>query len=218
MRPISVTVGPYTAGAANGISTAQTLPQAGAFAINGALTSGGSAILDNPRQVLITSAGNDSNVFFTVTGFAANGVPLGEAVLGANAGVVTTNNLFKIVTGVKANGPTSSVTIGTVSAPFVSRMIRMDEWANEAVGVQVAIAGAATFTIQHSFDDPNDLISPVPVAAMFWDSSLIPPGGLQGTVGTSFSIPTSPLWMRLVLNSASGAARMTLTQYNVVNF
>ena len=125
MRPISVTVGPYAAAVANGISTAQALAQAGAFLINGSLVSSGAAILDAPRQVAITSAGNDSAIFFTVTGTDASGNPLGEAVLGSNAGVVTTNNFFKRVTGVRTSGPTSSVTIGTTSGPSRSSIRSM---------------------------------------------------------------------------------------------
>ena len=217
MRPITVSLGPYAAGVANGISTAQALPQAGPFVINGALTSGGAAVLDNPRQVAITSAGNDSLVYFNIVGYDALGDRLGEKVLGANGGVVTTNNLFKRVTGATSSGPTSSVTIGTASAPFASRAIRLDEWANEACAVHIAIQAGAVFTVQHSFDDPNDLINPVPQAAMFWDSALIPPGGIAGSVGLGFSIATAPLWIRLLLNSAAGSAKMVVTQYNVVN-
>jgi hypothetical protein len=216
MRPVSVGVGPYIAGVSNGISTFQTLAQAGPFLINGTLAANGVAVLDAPRQIGVTSSGNDSNVLFTITGTDALSNPLGEQIRGLNVGTATTNNLFKRVTGVTANGATSSATIGTVSAPFISRMIRMDEWANEAVGVQVSVSGTTTFTIQHSFDDPNDLVNPVPIGSMFWDTSLIPAGGILATTGYSFSIATAPLWMRLVLNSATGSARMTVTQYNVV--
>ena len=99
-----------------------------------------------------------------------------------------------------------------------SRMIRLDEWADAPIGVQVAIAsGAVDFTIQHSMDDPNDLIWPVPLASMFWDTSLLPAGAIAGTAGLTFSIATAPLWMRVLMNSGTGALRMTVTQYNVVD-
>ena len=52
----------------NGISTAATLSEAGNLTINGALASGGSVTFDQPRNVIITSAGNDSGDTFTVTG------------------------------------------------------------------------------------------------------------------------------------------------------
>ena len=217
MRPISVTVGPYAAAVANGISTAQALAQAGAFVINGSLVSSGAAILDAPRQVAITSAGNDSAIFFTVTGTDASGNPLGEAVLGSNAGVVTTNNFFKRVTGVRTSGPTSSVTIGTTSGPSSSRAICLDEWAHPPLGVQVAVVGTVAFTVQYSFDEgPDSPTNPVPIAGMFWDSSLIPAGAISGTAGFTFSIPVSPLWIRVLLLSGSGSVRVTVVQYDVV--
>lgn len=98
-----------------------------------------------------------------------------------------------------------------------SSMIRLDEWADAPVGVQVAVAsGAVNFTVQHSFDDPNDLVNPIAPANMFWDTSLVPAGAVGGTAGLTFAIPTAPLWMRILMNSGAGALRMTVTQYNVV--
>jgi hypothetical protein len=101
--------------------------------------------------------------------------------------------------------------------PVYSPPIRLDEWADPPLGVQVAVSGTANFSVQHSFDiGPDDLVSPIPVANMFWDSSLIPAGGVGGNAGMSFSIATAPIWIRLVLNSGSGSVRMTVTQYNTV--
>lgn len=97
-----------------------------------------------------------------------------------------------------------------------SNMIRLDEWADAPVGVQVSIlSGSPTFTVQHSFDDPNDLINPVPVGSMFWDTGLVPAGAIGGTAGLTFSMATAPLWMRLNVTVA-GTAKMVVTQYNVV--
>jgi hypothetical protein len=96
-------------------------------------------------------------------------------------------------------------------------MIRLDEWADAPLGIQVSVQGVVIFTVQHSFDDPNDLISPVPLASMFWDSSLVPPAtAINGTVGTTFSMATAPLWMRIVLNSGGGSVKLVVQQYNVV--
>jgi len=85
-------------------------------------------------------------------------------------------------------------------------MIRLDEWADAPVGVQCSVQGTANFTVQHSFDDPNDLVNPVPVGSMFWDTGLVPAGAVGATAGLTFSMATAPLCMRLFLNSGSGAA------------
>ena len=65
MQPISVTVGPLDAADDNGIAQSQTTAGAADLTLNGALVSGGVATFDSPRQVIITSAGNDTGVTFT---------------------------------------------------------------------------------------------------------------------------------------------------------
>jgi hypothetical protein len=92
-------------------------------------------------------------------------------------------------------------------------MVRLDEWAAAPIGVQVSVAGVANYTVQHTSDDPNDLINPVPVGSIFWDSSLVPAAGVGGTAGTTFSFPAGPLWVRLLMNSGTGSAKMVVTQY-----
>jgi hypothetical protein len=217
MRPISVTLGPYAAGVTNGISTAQTLTTPPfTFLINGSLASGGAAVLDAPRQVAITSAGNDSGVIFTVNGTNANGDPIGEQVRGASGAVATTNTLFKRVYAVSASGPTSSVTIGTVTAPWFSSPIRLDEWAEPQIGVQVAVTGTVNYTVQSSFDEgPDSLTNPIPLASMTWDTSTaIGLPAAAGTATASFGLTVAPLWLRIALNSGTGSVRMNVVQYN----
>jgi hypothetical protein len=111
-----------------------------------------------------------------------------------------------------------TVTVGpnAQSFPAISNWIRCDEWTDPPLGVQVAVSGTVNFSIQHSFDEgPDSLVNPIPVSQMFWDNSLIPAGGVASSSGITFSIATAPLWMRLVLNSGNGSARMVVTQYNV---
>lgn len=110
------------------------------------------------------------------------------------------------------------VTVGPNAAvPVGSNMVRLDEWADAPLAVQVSVNGTINYTVQHSFDDPNDLINPVAVGSMFWDTGLVPAGAIGGTAGITFAIATAPLWMRVYANSGAGSATMTLTQYNVVD-
>jgi hypothetical protein len=110
-----------------------------------------------------------------------------------------------------------TTTVGpNAAAAATSPMVNTDSWADAPLGVQVAVSGTVNYTVQTSFDDPCDLISPVPVNQMFWDTSLVPAGAIGATAGISFSIATAPTWLRLLLNSGTGSARMTVVQFNVV--
>jgi hypothetical protein len=94
-------------------------------------------------------------------------------------------------------------------------MVNTDSWADAPLGIQVSVSGTVNYTVQHSYDDPNDLISPVPLGSMWWDTGLCPAGAVGATTGITFSMATAPTWLRLLLNSGTGSARMTVTQYNV---
>jgi hypothetical protein len=111
-----------------------------------------------------------------------------------------------------------TVTVGPGTTPLTSAPVRLDEWADASVGISVVAIGTANYTVQYSFDEgPDSLTNPIPVASMFWDSSMIPAAAVGGIASASFSLPTAPLWIRLVLNSGSGSARMVIVQYQVVN-
>jgi hypothetical protein len=92
-------------------------------------------------------------------------------------------------------------------------MIRMDNFATAVLGGQIVALGGASYTLAHSCDDPNDLVSPVPVNSMWWDNSLLP-SELQGIVGVSgsFQMMATPLWFRLLLVNGQGSVRLTLLQ------
>lgn len=102
---------------ADGISTAATLAGAGNLTINGALASGGSVTFDEPRNVTITSVGDDQGVTFTVTGTDETGAAQTEAITGANADVATGTSYFATVTQIAADGATAgNVTAGSGSS------------------------------------------------------------------------------------------------------
>jgi hypothetical protein len=71
----------------------------------------------------------------------------------------------------------------------------------------------AVYAIDYTFEDPNDLVSPVPLASIDWDDTLIPAAVQAGTASTTFVIPTAPIWARVRLLSGSSPVRVVFTQY-----
>lgn len=75
MRPVLLTK-TLAAASVNAIAQSQSLGAAGNVTLNGATASGGLATLDTQRRVLITSAGNDSGISFTVFGATDSGTAI----------------------------------------------------------------------------------------------------------------------------------------------
>jgi flagellar hook-associated protein FlgK len=83
---------------------------------NLALVGGGTVTLSASRQITITSAGNDSDKTFTITGTDADGNALTEVVTGANAAVATSTNYFKTITSIDPSANPAGATTSGVSS------------------------------------------------------------------------------------------------------
>ena len=90
----------------NGVCAAQTPGSATNLTINGALASGGSVTFDQPRQVTVYAAGNESAKSFTVTGTDETGTAATETITGPNATTVTGSTYFATVTQVASSAAT----------------------------------------------------------------------------------------------------------------
>lgn len=68
---------------------------------------------DVPRNVIITSVGNDVGITFLVTGKDEYGVAMSELITGANAGVAAGKKAFKTITDIVASGAAAgNVSVG----------------------------------------------------------------------------------------------------------
>jgi hypothetical protein len=217
MQPITITVGPLTSASANNIAASQTVAGAANVVLNGSLASGGVAALDNPRRVLITNAGNDAAVTFTVYGTTFNGAVVSEVLQGTNGSTVASTVDFKTVTRIATSGSTSAsgITVGTNTVAG-SRWLRLDSWADAQTAIQCNATGTVNYTLQVTMDDPNDPVSPVAINAVTWlntnDSDAIT---AIGDIFTNFD--WTPTYARILLNSGSGSVSGTFAQFNVVN-
>lgn len=194
------------AAVANNISASQS-PGAGAILINGSAVTGGVAILDTQRRILITSGASDAGITFTVNGTNGAGFPISDTFAGG--AVTAQSNLdFKTVTSVTHTGSVANtITIGTNGVG--SSLWQITNWNADPENIGFAVelrTGTASFTVQYTFDDPNILPSTggLNAAGLAFPLAFNHPivTNSTATIDSAFSTPV--LAYRLLTNSGTG--------------
>ena len=104
--------------------------------------------------------------------------------------------------------------ITAIATPAAAtQVVNLDSWWGAGLGIQVVPAGGATFTIDYSFDSPNDLVTPIPAGSMFFDTTMVPASAVNGSLAQTFTMAAAPRWMRLRLLNALGQVRAVFLQY-----
>ena len=214
MRPITVTVGPLAAASANAICLSQTPAGAGALTLNGALVTGGVAILDTARRVLITCAANETGDTFTITGTGVTGQTQSETIAGPNATTAQSVLDYKTVTSITISAAAAgAITIGT-SGVASSQWVRLDGWALPQTSIQCTASGTVNYTVQQTLDDPDSPTNPVPAALTTWvnhpDINLV-----SATTTVQGNYGYVPMFARVTLNSGTGTVTATFLQSGV---
>ena len=212
MRPIVVTVGPLAAASANNIALSQTVTGAANVTLNGALATGGVAYLDKPRQVLITNAGNDSGITFTVVGTDRYGATLSQTVTGTSGSSVATTVDYATVTRITTSGSTSvsGITVGT-NGVSGSDWVRFDDFAPSNISIQCTVSGTVNYTVQSTLDDPNSATTPVSVVNVTWVNSS-DTNVVNATATKQSNFLFAPVFARVLLNSGTGSVTTTFVQ------
>lgn len=206
MQPIVLTSSLDTADD-DGIAQNQTPGAAGNLTLNGALVSDGVAVLTGAgmtRQVLITTASDESGKTLTIYGTNANGNAISETVTGPNATTGTTTNYFRTVTRVAVSAAfTGNVKLGT-NGVGSSRIVQPDRQRNPfAIGIGCAVSGTINFTMQHTFDDLGDGTD------LTWhDHDDI--ASASATIDSNYAFPVRGI--RVKINSGTGTVTTTLIQ------
>ena len=217
MQPITVAAGPLAAASANAICLSQTPAAAGAMALNGALVVSGVAVMDNPRRVLITAAGNESAKTFTVTGTGANGNTVSEVITGPNAATAQSVLDYKTVTSITISAAAAgAITVGT-SGVGGSRWVSFDAFAPSFISLQCNVTGTINYTVQTTLNDPYDPITPVAPASVVWvnssDSAVV-----GATANQQSNFLFCPVYARILINSGTGSVATTFLQSSSVPF
>lgn len=211
-QPQTITGFALAAAVANNIALSQTLGAAGPVALNGAV---GSGALDRQRRIIITSAGNDTAVLFTITGTNDSGAAISEVLAGANIGAAASLRDYKSVTSIVSSAATSAITVGT-NGVGSSRWIKLD---NNLTGFFVSVAdvlvsGAINDTIEYTLDNVDDtsiIPAAFPVNTALTAFTTTKDGILgRADAGSSGGAPAAAV--RLTRNSGTGTSRFVVRQ------
>lgn len=209
------------AAAATNIALSQSPGSTAALILNGAAVTAGIATIDTVsannsvpgRRVILTSGGDDSGLTFTVVGTGPTGNLITDSFLGSNGGAAQSNLDFVTVTGITHTGSVATTitagTNGVGSSPWFSM-----NWMGMPpmlIGMAVElVSGSANFSMQHTYDDPNNLLGGAAYPLPF-DSAII--SGLAVTSEGAYSTPLCAI--RLLINSGTGVLRARILQAGV---
>lgn len=207
MQPITVSVGPLASANTTIIADAQTSNVATDLTLQSPVV-----VLDEPRQVQISSDGDETGVNFTVVGTTYSGQSISEVIAGPNATTANSVLDFLTVTQVSTSAALSgNASVGTSNVAH-SRWVRMDSWADPQSVVQVATDGTVTYSVETTMDDPNSATNPVAPVDVNWstvsDANLV---SANSTV--SGYIDYTPTFVRLAVADGNGTATMTIAQF-----
>ena len=129
----------------DGISTAAAVGNNASLVIGGALASDGAVTFDEPRNITILSAADDSGISFTATGTDETGSAVTESITGADTGTATGSTFFATISSIAAVGnPAGNVSAGSgtsIAAPIFRGRMRL----RGLYAVNTATAGTITF-------------------------------------------------------------------------
>lgn len=193
------------AAATTNIALSQSLAGAGALTLNGAAATGGVATLTPAQNVVITSAGNDSGLTWTIKGFDYGGSPLSESLAGAN-GAVTSKYIYASVTSISGSGATASTVTAGVSGTVYSPWLVLGAQRNHyqwTARTFIAAGGASSYNIEVTSD-----INLMNQVGGYADDII---DELSNQTGNTTSYNTTP-WMgiRLKCNAGGGTGTVTL--------
>ncbi len=207
--PQVVTVGPLAAANAALIVASATPVSGTPMTLTGSQP-------DKPRKILVTYGAEASGRTMKITGTNHSGNPISEtlAIPSGGAGTVATTQDFATVTQVLPGGGgwSAAATVGTNSAAS-SPWQMLDTHLNPMnVGIGVVVSGTANYTVEYTYDDPNQTIAAAGSAPpTAWPLSALATKTANTDAPSAFANAGIFAW-RLTLNSGSGSATATAIQ------
>lgn len=196
----SVSIWPPVGGV--GVGSGDTIVCAGTATIDAA-TASNSAL---GTRVVVAYSGTDTS--FVITGTGPTGNVITDTIVGAS-GAGQSNLDFVTVTSIVSVGSVTAFTAGTNgvgSTQWYSWNWRGYSPMNLGFAVEL-VSGSVNFTVQHTYDDPNNL-----PAGVTYPLSVNNPD-VQGAIATVDGAYTTPIVAtRLLINSGTGEIRCRFEQ------
>lgn len=196
---------------ADGIATSQDVAAAGDLTLDGTLVVDGVGVLDTARRVIITSAGDDSKVGFTVRGGSESGTLVTEIVQGASKAAASSSLDFLTVTQVTADGKSADkVTVGTNdvgSSPWVMSNPYLDPFNLNLIST---ITGTVTYNVEGTLDDFAIPATPTTIPAVI---SIVN----AGTKDIATAVTSPYTGWRVTVSSGAGAVTVRGLQAGITN-
>lgn len=157
------------ASSANNIALSQTPVSGTPLTLNGSTVTGGVAVLDTQRRVLLTFGNEASNRTMVIAGTNDAGVAISETLTiasGAGATVATKQDFATVTSATPAGGGwTAAVTLGTNTVGSTPWFVP-DLWLTPTlieVATELASGGTANWSIEVTDDDPKMPLAPFQV-------------------------------------------------------
>lgn len=174
----------------------------------------------NQMRLLVTSSGNDSSIYFHIIGLNQANFTIGEFLLGSNGTTAQSNLDYAFVRSISPSGSSTSQTVGTTASTVSvgvngvgSSLWNIVNWhampSNISYGC-VLQSGAATFSIQYTYDDPNNLPAGVGYPQPFTLTTI------NNATATIDGFSNEPLtaW-RVLISGGTGTVRVIGTQTGI---
>lgn len=161
-------------------------------------------ILDAQRRVLLSFSGNESLNTFNLSGTNQSGAAISETLNGTNATTAQSLLDYKTVTFIQAVGSTAA-TVSAGTNGIGSSLWNIVNWHVTPFNLQfgtILQAGAATWTIEYTYDDPNNLPSGVTAPQQFKHPTI---NAATASIDGSTNDPVTA-W-RLTINAGTGTVR-----------
>lgn len=206
MQAITVSVGPLATANTTIIADTQVANSATNLTLQSSVV-----VLDEPRQVQITTDADDSGITFTVFGTTYSNQAISEIITGPNATTANSVLDFATVTNISTSNATAgNVSVGTSNVAH-SRWVRFDDFAPSNISIQCNADGTVDYTVQSTLDDPNDPKNPVSPVDVTWVNTSDTAGvNATGSIQSNFLF--APKFARIALNSGNGSVTTTFLQ------